>query len=123
MDADEFDDLARSLGICQCHAHDSLWLLRELLEIGEARLYETDDEDEAEFEGYMSWLRLSSVLNDQRARQFVLGALSASELIEHADDDIDGFWLAELGSEALEHMREVDRLAAAATAVNAKEMN
>jgi hypothetical protein len=93
--------LTYELGICEHNAEQCLYLLRELLEVGDMR---TDGD---EFEWEWAELRLDAALPYHPSRSVVLAWVSASGLIEH-DEDPDIFRLSERGAEVLERLRAAD---------------
>ncbi len=93
-----------------------LLCLREVLEIGEMRMWdEISDEDE-----WFADLRLDATLNDWPSRQLTLALLSGYDFVE-SDCCRDHFRLTDLGQELLEAMREGDE--AGETAPNGTRLN
>lgn len=100
MTSAELDAILGRLGLCGCAYDSSLWLVRELLEIAEARLWEDEDHDE------LCELRLRAALPEPHSGAFVLGALGVNDLIAHEDGELWDFWLTEHGGEVLGGMRQ-----------------
>lgn len=116
MTAEELDQTIGEIGICACHYPGSVWILRELLEIAEDRLWEDANE---------KWLdtRLRAAVNDIHARGFILGVLGSHDLIEHEDGELELFYLTERGGEVLGAMRDREENEPEGLGLSEKELN